>query len=214
LLDGSPSEKALEKQDKTLSEREHGVLGSKGRGRHLLPSKGLSLESYKKSDGRTPPYRQRKNGGLGKKWTAVAVSCSMIRERDYGEAVLVPRPLAWVKEHFRRSKGLKSWIGANSLLARGIPSETPLALVERWTWIGLRESFFLMEAGRDREMDRYLSTELKDFDVKRRFIRSFGQWLVRTQLDLFHKDMKTCNILVSETKTFGTSPFSTWKIFL
>jgi tRNA A-37 threonylcarbamoyl transferase component Bud32 len=145
---------------------------------------------------------KERTAALAKNGPEVAVSLF----DDKGTRLCVKQfkyPGLWhgLKEHLRRSKGLKSWIGANALLVREIPSVTPLALVERWTWIGLRESFFLMEAGRDREMDRYLSTELRDFAVKRRFIRSFGRWLAEFhKLDMFHKDMKTCNILVSENE--------------
>jgi len=111
-------------------------------------------------------------------------------------------PSFWrrMKEHFRRSKGLKAWIAANGLRVRGIPSLKPLGLMEKKGLFGVEESFFLMEtAAPDREMDRYVLRGFKDFIEKRLFIQTFAQWLsIFHQKNLFHKDMKTCNILVSE----------------
>jgi hypothetical protein len=106
----------------------------------------------------------------------------------------------WMKEHFRRSKGLKFWRAANGIRARGIPSLKPLALVERKNWLGLRESFVFMEAlADDQEMDRYILKGFNDLNKKRLFIRTFACWLDGLhKMSLFHKDMKACNILVSE----------------
>lgn len=104
------------------------------------------------------------------------------------------------KEHFRRSKGLKAWVAGNGLRARGIPSIKPLAFVEKWNWMGLRESFFLMEVPeKDQELDRYILKGFRDFKEKRQFIKTFAQWLsLLNQMDLYHQDMKACNLMVSE----------------
>jgi len=111
-------------------------------------------------------------------------------------------PSFWgrMKEHFRRSKGFKSWKAANGMRARGLPSLKPLALAERKDWVGLRESFLLMEAlVNDQEMDRYILRGFDDLKKKRLFIRTFAHWLDGLhRMRLYHKDMKTCNILVSE----------------
>jgi tRNA A-37 threonylcarbamoyl transferase component Bud32 len=111
-----------------------------------------------------------------------------------------PRFLDILKERFRRSKGLKSWIAGNGLRTRRIPSLLPLALVERRNWLGLKESFFLMEASEtDQEMDRYILRGFKDFKEKRVFVRTFAQWLSHFhKMNLYHQDMKNSNILVSE----------------
>ncbi|MFB3884573.1 MAG: lipopolysaccharide kinase InaA family protein [Thermodesulfobacteriota bacterium] len=110
-----------------------------------------------------------------------------------------PTILGRVKDTFRRSKGLKAWIAANGLRARGISSIKTFAMAERRGWLGPRESFLLMEAsGEDQEMDRYLLKGFRDFQEKRSFVRSFARWLASVhQKRLFHKDMKTCNIVVS-----------------
>jgi tRNA A-37 threonylcarbamoyl transferase component Bud32 len=124
---------------------------------------------------------------------------------DEGEKICLKQfcyPRFWgrMKEHFRRSKGLKSWMAANGIRARGIPSLKPLALVERKSWLGLKESFLFMEVlADDQEMDRYVLKGFGDLNKKRLFIKTFARWLDGLhKMSLFHKDMKTCNILVSE----------------
>ena len=126
--------------------------------------------------------------------------------RDEGEGICVKQfryPSFWMrmKEHFRRSKGFRSWKGANGMRARGLPSLKAFALVERKGWLGLKESFLLMEARvDDQEMDRYILRGFGDLKKKRLFIRTFAHWLDGLhKMRLSHKDMKTCNILVSET---------------
>jgi tRNA A-37 threonylcarbamoyl transferase component Bud32 len=48
-------------------------------------------------------------------------------------------------------------------------------------------------------MDRYILKGFEDLRKKRRFIRTFAGWLDGLHhTRLYHKDMKTCNILVSE----------------
>jgi len=111
-----------------------------------------------------------------------------------------------IKDGFRTSKGLKSWVGGNGLRARGIPSLKPLALVEKRGWLGLRESFFLMEASeKARELDRYIFEGLKPFPKRRHFVQVFAQWLSHFhQRGLYHRDMKTCNLLITETAVTWT----------
>jgi tRNA A-37 threonylcarbamoyl transferase component Bud32 len=124
---------------------------------------------------------------------------------DEGERICLKQfsyPSFWgrMKEHFRRSKGLKSWIAANGMRARGLPSLKSLALMERRNWGGLKESFFFMEAlANDQEMDRYILKGFNDLNKKRLFIKTFARWLDGLhKMSLYHRDMKTCNILVSE----------------
>jgi serine/threonine protein kinase len=124
---------------------------------------------------------------------------------DQGEKICLKQfsyPHFWgrMKEHFRRSKGLKSWMAANGMRARGMPSLKPLALLERKNWIGLKESILFMEAlANDQEMDRYILKGFEDLNKKRVFIKTFARWLDGLhKMSVYHKDMKTCNILVSE----------------
>jgi tRNA A-37 threonylcarbamoyl transferase component Bud32 len=124
---------------------------------------------------------------------------------DGGDKVCLKQfryPHFWgrMKEHFRRSKGFRSWMAANGMRARGLPSLKPLALVERRNWSGPQESFLIMEAlAKDQELDRYILKGFGDLNRKRVFIKSFARWLHGLhKTGLYHKDMKTCNILVSE----------------
>jgi tRNA A-37 threonylcarbamoyl transferase component Bud32 len=112
-----------------------------------------------------------------------------------------PHFLDSFKEHFRRSKGLKSWVAGNGLITRGIPSLKPLALMENRNWLGLRESYFLIEAPEaDQELDRYILKGFENFEEKSLFIKAFALWLGHFhKIGLYHKDMKTCNILVSKS---------------
>jgi len=124
---------------------------------------------------------------------------------DEGERICLKQfcyPHVWgrVKENFRRSKGLKSWVAANGMRIRGIPTLKPLALVEKKSWLGLEKSTLFMEAlTNDLEMDRYVLKGFSDLNKKRLFIKTFAHWLGGLhRMLLYHKDMKTCNILVSE----------------
>jgi serine/threonine protein kinase len=55
--------------------------------------------------------------------------------------------------------------------------------------------------GGAQELDRYISKGFDDFNKKRLFIKAFAQRLYHFhERGLYHKDMKTCNILVSENE--------------
>jgi tRNA A-37 threonylcarbamoyl transferase component Bud32 len=106
------------------------------------------------------------------------------------------------KEHFRRSKGMRAWISGNGLRARGFSTLKPLGLAEKRGWLGLKESFFFMEVLEGaQELDRYISNGFEDFKEKRLFIKAFAQWLYHFhEMGVYHKDMKTCNILVLKSE--------------
>jgi hypothetical protein len=93
-------------------------------------------------------------------------------------------------------------VAGNGLITRGIPSLKPMAVVEKRNWLGVRESFFLIEASEtDLELDRYVLNGFGDFKEKKLFIQAFAQWLSHFhKMELFHKDMKTCNIVVSKSR--------------
>jgi len=57
-----------------------------------------------------------------------------------------------------------------------------------------------MEASdRDQELDRYILKNLGDFKERRSFIKAFAKWLSHYhQLNLYHQDMKTCNMMISK----------------
>jgi serine/threonine protein kinase len=134
---------------------------------------------------------------------APEVSVSIMKDEDVRVCVKQFRNLnLWrtFKDHFRRPKGLKSWVGSHGLRVRGIPSLKPFALVEKRSVWGLGESFFLMETSETgQEMDRYILERLGNLQKKRLFAKAFAQWLSHLhQKGVFHQDMKTCNILISE----------------
>jgi tRNA A-37 threonylcarbamoyl transferase component Bud32 len=122
--------------------------------------------------------------------------------RVYVKQFCYPHFWERMKDNFRLSKGLKAWLGGNGLGVRGVASVRPLALVENRDWLGVKESLLLMEAlDSSQEMDRYILKGFKDFNAKMLFIRNFAQWLSSLhQKRIYHRDMKTCNILVSEKR--------------
>ncbi|MDI6763999.1 MAG: lipopolysaccharide kinase InaA family protein [Thermodesulfobacteriota bacterium] len=110
-----------------------------------------------------------------------------------------PRFRERFKDHLRLSKGLKAWLGGNGLRVRGVSSVKPLALMEQKSWFGRIESFLVMEASKaEEEMDRYTCKEFDGIKGKRNFIKAFALWLYQFhQRNIYHQDMKACNILVS-----------------
>jgi len=113
---------------------------------------------------------------------------------------LYPHQWDRFKERFRISKGLKAWINGNGLKVRGVSSPLLLAYIEKRDWFGMVESFLVMEAQEGaQEMDRYICKGFSRFEEKRVFIEGFARWLSQLhQKGIYHQDMKTCNILVSE----------------
>jgi len=173
----------------------------KEKGVHYYHRKNLPLDQLKKVIEEHRSLVKEKPLALAKNSQRVIVSIF----NDGGDKVVVKQfryPHFWnvFKEHFRRSKGFKAWLAGNGLRARGIPSLLPLAFVERKNWFGLTETFLVMETHEiGRELDRYILEGLKDVRKKRLFIKTFAQWLSHFhRMNLYHQDMKTCNILISE----------------
>ncbi len=103
-----------------------------------------------------------------------------------------------IKENLRPSKGMKAWVAGNSLIVRGINSLKPLALMEIRDRLKLRESIFLIESPlTNQELDRYILGGFVNWKEKTIFIKTFAKWLFNLhQRKIYHKDMKTSNILV------------------
>lgn len=122
------------------------------------------------------------------------------REKICVKQLCHPHFWGWMKDNFRGSKGRKAWVAANGIRARGLPSLKPLALAEGRKWFGSKETFLLMDAAAsDQEMDRYVLKGFQGLDRKRLFIKTSARWLCGLhRMGLYHKDMKTCNILVFE----------------
>ncbi len=105
-----------------------------------------------------------------------------------------------IRNGFRRSKGLQAWIGGHGLKVRGVSSLKLFALVEQKRWFGKTESVLIMEAPEAaEEMDRFLCKGLDGVEEKRSYIEAFALWLAQLhQRNIYHLDMKTCNVLVSK----------------
>ena len=128
------------------------------------------------------------------------VAVSLLRNGERGICVKQFRyPGLWnrFKERVRGSTGLRAWIAGNGLRTRGVPVPEPLALVEVRKR-GWRESFFAMEALEPgQELDRSILKGWENLEGKKRFVQTFARWLSRLhQMNLYHKDMKACNIVV------------------
>ena len=173
----------------------------KERGLRYFHRRDFSLDRLKKMLDEHWDLVREKPSCLAKNSPEVNVSIL----KDGGERISSKQfcyPHFWerMKEYFRRSKGRKAWVAANGLRARGIPTLKPLALVEKKDWMGLKESFLFMEApASNLEMDRYILRGFEDLKRKRFFVKNFARWLGGLhKMSVYHKDMKTCNILVSE----------------
>ncbi len=147
---------------------------------------------------------EEKSNGLLKKGSGVVIS--ILREKGCGVIVKEFRPASFwsqVKEFFRHSKGMKAWVNGNGLMVRGMAVLKPLGLAEERGLLGWRRSFFLMEAlEKGQELDRFLFNGFQGIWEKRLFIKTFAEWLSRFhQMNIYHRDMKACNIFVSKKET-------------
>jgi tRNA A-37 threonylcarbamoyl transferase component Bud32 len=111
-----------------------------------------------------------------------------------------------VKQVFRRSKARRGWLMGNGLVVRGIDGITPQALLERRRWGFLQEAFLLMESPpRCVELDRYMikafETQGQDATRKGVFLHALAKFVAELYLlNISHKDLKTCNIMVQEVE--------------
>jgi tRNA A-37 threonylcarbamoyl transferase component Bud32 len=105
-----------------------------------------------------------------------------------------------IKENFRNPKGRKAWIAGNGLKIRGVASPGVMAYAEKRNGFEIREGFLVMEAFENgEEMDRYLFREGQNVQRKRVFVTALARWLSGLHAkEIFHRDMKACNIYVSE----------------
>jgi tRNA A-37 threonylcarbamoyl transferase component Bud32 len=111
-----------------------------------------------------------------------------------------------LKEVFRRSKARTGWLMGNGLVVRGVTGITPQALLERRRWGVCREAFIIMETPPGYvELDRYVVRSFDDSQHGRLRMRAFLQALAGFMADMynlriFHRDLKTCNIMVHERR--------------
>jgi tRNA A-37 threonylcarbamoyl transferase component Bud32 len=169
----------------------------------FLRRRDFPLDQVKKVLDRHRTLMQEKPEALLKCSPEIIVS---VIEED-GQKIAVkhfryPRLLDRLKDVLRRPKGRKAWVGGHGLKVRGIASVQPLALAEQNHWLGFSESFLFMETiPGGLELDRFILQGFGDFRKKRCFIKSFATWLAGLyQKNIYHSDMKTCNLLVVEEK--------------
>jgi tRNA A-37 threonylcarbamoyl transferase component Bud32 len=123
-----------------------------------------------------------------------------------------------IKNIFRNSAGKKAWIAGNGLLAYGFNTPKPLALMEKKVSGITSDSYLIMENARDcLEMDRYIlknfhaKSSLSKLKKKRALINDLAETVGRMHnQNIFHHDLKTCNIMVKEK---GKSPYITFLDF-
>jgi tRNA A-37 threonylcarbamoyl transferase component Bud32 len=110
------------------------------------------------------------------------------------------------KEIFRRSKAHTGWLMGNGLVVRGITGVNPQALLERIRRGLRREAFLIMETPPGYvELDRYMVRSFEDSLHGRLKTRAFlkalaGFMATLYALRIFHRDLKTCNIMVREER--------------
>jgi tRNA A-37 threonylcarbamoyl transferase component Bud32 len=111
-----------------------------------------------------------------------------------------------LKEVFRRSKARTGWLMGNGLVVRGITGITPQALLERGGKGFLKKAFLIMETPPGYvELDRYMVRSFASSRHGRLKARTFLKALAGFMADLynlriFHRDLKTCNIMVRERR--------------
>ncbi len=105
-----------------------------------------------------------------------------------------------LKNLFRRSRALKSWIAANGLLVRRIDTPLPLAVVEKTLGPLRRECYLITRLLPEaRELNQYVLAA-GPAGRKRDFIAALAAMLRRMHdQGIYHADMKSNNILVQET---------------
>jgi tRNA A-37 threonylcarbamoyl transferase component Bud32 len=104
-----------------------------------------------------------------------------------------------LKNIFKKSRALKSWIAAHGLLVRGIDTPLPLAVLERTCGPLRRESFLITGLLPDaRELNDYIRAA-DPGERKADFIASLAAMLRRVHdRGVYHADLKSNNILVQE----------------
>ena len=123
-----------------------------------------------------------------------------------------------IKNIFRNSAGMKAWIAGNGLSVYGFNTPEPLALMEKKVLGITTDSYLIMEDARDcLEMDRYIlmnyhdKSSLSKLKKKRALINNLAETMGRMHSqNIFHHDLKTCNIMVKEK---GRSSYITFLDF-
>ncbi len=111
-----------------------------------------------------------------------------------------------IKNIFRRSAGKRAWIAGNGLRVYGFNTPEPMALMEQKMFGINTDSYLIMEEIQDSmEMDRYIlknfhdQSSIKYFIKKKSLINNLAETIGKMHNhNIFHYDLKTCNIMVKE----------------
>lgn len=111
-----------------------------------------------------------------------------------------------IKNIFRRSAGKRAWIAGNGLRVYGFNTPEPMALLEKKMYGINTDSYLIMEELQDSmEMDRYILKNFHDqssinyLKKKKSFINNLAKTIGKMHNhNIFHHDLKTCNIMVKE----------------
>lgn len=120
-------------------------------------------------------------------------------------------PLDFLKNAFRRHRGLGSWVNGNALLVRGVGAARPLALLVSGRWPLIGPSWLLMED--------LIGLERLDLFVLRRYagrltpgerqeklglVRAFGAFVGDLhRRGIYHGDLKAVNVFVERSPGGG-----------
>lgn len=104
---------------------------------------------------------------------------------------------------FRQTQGARTFRNGWRLLEHGISAAAPLVLATRSTFGMIRSEWVIMEVIPGAlEMDRYVEKRIAsswNLEEMRGLSRLFGRFMGSVHAKgVFHSDLKTCNILVSE----------------
>ncbi|MCX5873467.1 MAG: hypothetical protein NTY51_09595 [Deltaproteobacteria bacterium] len=109
-----------------------------------------------------------------------------------------------LKGVLRSTHGSRAFHNGAFLFERGFTAAAPVALVLKRRCRIITEEWLVMTAVPDaRELDRYMVNRIKkqwSKEEKRRFLEIFADFLAGLHgSGVFHTDLKTCNIIVSES---------------
>jgi GT2 family glycosyltransferase len=116
-----------------------------------------------------------------------------------------------LKSLFRTTQGVRSFVNGRRLSEEGIGTAYPLALIRRRRWGLIAGEWIVMEVIPGAlELDRFMvkMLEAPARTARRRALaKEFGRFLGSLHARrVFHSDLKTCNILVSERGSAAAGP--------
>jgi tRNA A-37 threonylcarbamoyl transferase component Bud32 len=150
--------------------------------------------------------KKNKNGPILKSSEKSVIT---IVEREGKESLCVKENnfinvLYALKNMFRKSRALKSWIASNGLIVRGIDTPPPRAVVEKKFGLFVIKSYiissFMNEA---KELNDYINVFKNPAQIKNKsaFIKACAGVLKNLHSKgIYHSDLKSNNILVTESE--------------